>query len=352
MRELTRPRRVWHRLERGGRSLILLYHRVASATTDPWRLAVSPPHFAEHLEVLRNAFRPLTVGELVEALQGRRLPPRGVAVTFDDGYADNLLAGLPLLEQYEVPATVYLTAGYIGTTREFWWTEVERLFLEPGPLPERLEARKDGLFWSCDLGSSSAYSAAEAQNHREWVIQSTSDFSSSAFPTERHAAFQSLLAFLEPLEGQIRAAILAELYEAAGIERTTRDSHRMLTGEEAVRLASSAVVDIGAHTMTHARLSTLGLDEQRREIFDSKAHLQTMLDQPVTTFAYPFGQPADYDRRTVDLVRGAGFSCAGAVADVAVSRSSPPFELPRVGVADWTGEEFERRLERWLHRWL
>src|SRR5262245_22040769 len=108
----------------GRRALILMYHRVAEPPMDPWYLSVSPRHFAEQLDVLRQHARLLRVDQLSRALRDGDVPDRSVVVTFDDGYADNLRTAKSLLELYNVPATVFLTTGYIGQDREFWWDEL------------------------------------------------------------------------------------------------------------------------------------------------------------------------------------------------------------------------------------
>jgi peptidoglycan/xylan/chitin deacetylase (PgdA/CDA1 family) len=96
--------------------VLLLYHRIGEAGSDPWRLCVRPRHFAEQLEVLRGSVLPLA--ELVAA----RTPGR-VALSFDDGYAGTLRTALPLLERHALPATVFVTTGPAADGRPFWWDD-------------------------------------------------------------------------------------------------------------------------------------------------------------------------------------------------------------------------------------
>src|SRR4051794_20071252 len=114
-------------LERRGAIAILLYHRVTALDSDPQQLAVTPEHFDEHLRVLREICTPVELADVPRMLRARRLPKRPVAVTFDDGYRDNLHEAKPLLERHGVPATVFVASGYVGSGREFWWDELERL---------------------------------------------------------------------------------------------------------------------------------------------------------------------------------------------------------------------------------
>jgi peptidoglycan/xylan/chitin deacetylase (PgdA/CDA1 family) len=97
---------------------ILMYHSVSDRPNVETRpLAVRPSAFAEQLSYLKESgFTPLTVTGLVTSLRGddHHLPKRPVAVTFDDGYADFHSEALPLLERYDVPATVFLTSGWVS----------------------------------------------------------------------------------------------------------------------------------------------------------------------------------------------------------------------------------------------
>ncbi len=132
------------------RGLILMYHRVAEVDSDPWGLCVSPRHFSEQLEVLTEYGTSLGLSRFIHALNRGRLPPRPIVVTFDDGYMDNLSDAAPLLERYEVPATIFLVSGAMGRRREFWWDELERVLLQPGPLPKDLQLMIAGNFQSLE----------------------------------------------------------------------------------------------------------------------------------------------------------------------------------------------------------
>ena len=112
-------RRLRHAVIPGG--LILVYHRVVelpSVNQSP--LSVTTEAFASHLEVLRKHAYPMKLSAFIHALRAGTLPPRAVVVTFDDGYANNLFQAKPLLERFDIPATVFVTSGLLGTHREFW----------------------------------------------------------------------------------------------------------------------------------------------------------------------------------------------------------------------------------------
>jgi peptidoglycan/xylan/chitin deacetylase (PgdA/CDA1 family) len=327
---------IRNRLVRGG--LILLYHRVAEAPSDPQSLCVTPGHFVAHLEILRKSGYPIRLQQLVEALQDGRLPDRAVVVTFDDGYADNLHNAKVLLERHDIPATVFVTTGYLGHDREFWWDELEKLVLQPGTLPEMLRLNVNGTVRLWDLAEAINYSEDDLERHRGWNVSATED------PTPRQRIYRSLCQLLRPLPERERRKVLDELLASAGAPPTVRRTHRALSPEEVIRLGQGGLVEVGAHTVTHPVLSALPLAAQLAEIQESKGHLEAILGQPVMSFAYPYGGRSDYTAETVTAVREVGFVCTCSNFAGLVRRGTDQFQLPRSLVRNWDGDEFARRL--------
>src|SRR5499433_2290316 len=167
------------------RALILMYHRVTELPNDPYLLAVTPKHFAEQLEVIRRYGVTMTLRQMVEALQDGKVPKRGVVVTFDDGYADNLYSAKPLLERYDIPATVFVTTGYVEDNREYFCDELERVLLQPGTLPETLRLVVDEKTHQWELREATRYREEDFERYRFWNVADSDN------PTTRHAMYRS-----------------------------------------------------------------------------------------------------------------------------------------------------------------
>ena len=324
-------------------AMILLYHQVTEWGSDPWALNVKPLHFAEHLDVLQQHANPVRLQDLTQALlKGKKLPPRSVVVTFDDGYADNLYNAKPLLERYDIPATIFLITGYIGHEREGWWNELDRLVLQPGTLPETLNLQVNGRAYRWELGEAAHYSPHSYQGHRYWRAW-------EEVSGPRQALYRSLYDLLYLMAEDERREVLDDLLTWAGAKPVSRKTHRFLSLQEVATLPQGELVEVGAHTVTHPTLSALPVASQRDEIQQSKNRLEEVVGHPVTSFAYPYGTQKDYTTETVALVREAGFACACSAVEDIVGSSTDRFQLPRVFVQDWEGEEFAKRLSNWLH---
>jgi peptidoglycan/xylan/chitin deacetylase (PgdA/CDA1 family) len=307
--------RVRQRFERA--PIILLYHRIAHLDYDPWSIAVTPEHFAEHLEVLRRLFAPMSLAELVEQQRERNLPRGGVVLTFDDGYLDNLECAKPLLERFECPATFFVTSGALDRMREYWWDELEHLVVEPGGLPSALELRIDETV------------------HR-WNLHETT----------RESLLQSVYWLLRPLQDHAQQNALEQLRAFRGVEPACRPTHRTITREDVAGLAGDPLIEIGSHTVTHPLLSSQPDLLQRQEIEGSKRSLEELLGKPTLSFAYPNGGAADFNATSVSLVREAGYGRACAAYGGVIRSSTDQFRLPRFDVPDCDGEGFARRLKR------
>jgi peptidoglycan/xylan/chitin deacetylase (PgdA/CDA1 family) len=322
-------------------AIILLYHRVAELPTDPQLLAVTPQHFAEHLEILGLKAYPIPLQQLVKVLKEGNIPKRGVVVTFDDGYADNLENAKPQLERYNIPATIFISAGAVGNVRPFWWDELEALLLRPGKLPETLQLNVNGDIMAWKLGETAVYHEKDYWKNRSWSVMEKTD------PSLRHGIYRSLLTQMRPIPSSERQKILDELLAWAGAQSTDRPDYLPLTPDEMHRLEQGGLVEVGAHTMTHPVLSTLPPTAQQIEIQQSKTELEKVLGHSVTSFSYPFGSRSDYTMETVGIVREAGFACACSNFPEVIWNGTDLFQLPRILVRDWDGDTFARMLRSW-----
>ena len=280
----------WLRSRAGPRAVILGYHRVAEEEHDPLQLCTPASVLERHLQAIRRYGRPVRLLDLVAAAGSGRPTPGAVAVTFDDGYADVLSAAKPLLERYEIPATVFAVTGYLD--REFWWDELTRI---------------------ChgDRGSDSYRLYSRFQRLPEKKRQEE---------LRRLAASRS-----------------ADWREAAGA--------RALRADQISDLTKDGLIELGAHSDTHPLLSSLSPADQHAEIAACKKSLERFTGRGVHAFAYPHG---DHSEVTIGIVREAGYQCAcTSIPDVCSSRTDP-FALPRF----WPGPRDDGRFSRWLRWWL
>lgn len=326
--------RLIHRLSNllKRRAVILLYHRVAELHPDPQLLCVTPAHFAEHLEHLRQHYQPISLQALGQALVSGEVSHKAVVVTFDDGYVDNLLNAKSLLEHYHVPTTVFVSTGFVERGDEFTSDVLERCLLQSQSLPSWLTLVINGetYHWQID---------DYQENTASWNV--TMGYHS----TRRHQCYHELHALLRPLNHASRQGVLEPLANWASCSTNARPSHRMLNSTELKILSKNGLVEIGAHGVNHLVLAKQPLELQWKEISESKRYLEDILGWPVTSFSYPYGGSNDASHETVRLVKQAGFQSACANVAAPVTTHSDLFWLTRYLVRDWSGQEFAKHLK-------
>jgi peptidoglycan/xylan/chitin deacetylase (PgdA/CDA1 family) len=319
--------------------VILMYHRIGEPDLDPWSLHVTPENFRLQMEVLRQYAKPISLRELAQAQQNGKVPKRSVAITFDDGYADNLHNAKPILERYNIPATFFITTGHIGKEQGFWWDELQQLFLQPGKLSEKLTIEIDGATHSWDLGKAVNYSQADYEADKGKRAYESN-------PDSRLGFYYSVWQTIQCFSAESRLQAMEQIQTWVGSKVVTTLEDRSLLPSELCTLAHSELTDIGAHTVTHPSLKEHSAEFQLKEIQQSKADLEKLLNRPVTTFAYPYGS---YTAETINLLQQSGLDCACSTVEGLVWKGSDGFQLPRYHVHDWNGEEFAQNLEKWFN---
>ena len=333
-------RRTFRKREEG--ILILLYHRVASLPVDPFHLAVSREHFAEHLNVLQKNYPVLKLEDALRCTQGKSVPGRSVVITFDDGYRDLLDQALPVLKQYSMPATAFITSGYIGSDREPWWDELENVCLAKDILPGTLDLELAGapFHWERphSLKPPVLLRGDDDTGWRQYM---------PLVRGWREQLYHTLYDRLKPLPTLERDTRLGEIFAWAGVSRVNRHTHQMLSERELRTLADDGTIEIGAHTVHHVSLASAPIDVQKREISESKMVLERLVGREVIAFAYPHGAASDYTHQTTLLVQESGFTCACSAFYGIIRQGTGLFELPRYEVHDWDGAAFAGRLDDW-----
>lgn len=229
---------------------ILLYHRIDNISDDPIMLCVAPECFEKHLIFLKENYKIISLKELSYKIISKTLKGNELAITFDDGYKDNFTKALPLLEKYNVPATIFVSTKFLGQRASFKWD----------------------------------------------------------------------------------------------LEYNEEDRAFFLNEQEIKRLSDHPLVEIGAHTHNHQRLSDLDYKKQKEDILKSKNILEKITKKEIELFAYPFGGKLDFDRDSKKLVEELGFQFAYTNNGFLARGSKEKFSIPRINVREVDKCELEKIL--------
>ena len=119
---------------------ILVYHRINdfNRIKNPFAqsMNVSIKDFEKQLKFLKKRFTILPLEKIYSLIEANKaLPPKTLAITFDDGYNDNYQNAFPLFMKYQLTATIFLVSDYVNTNKSFWWDEIEEI-IESSDLEE------------------------------------------------------------------------------------------------------------------------------------------------------------------------------------------------------------------------
>jgi peptidoglycan/xylan/chitin deacetylase (PgdA/CDA1 family) len=274
---------------------ILTFHRV-NDDDDPFMPSLPTAVFAGQMAHIARHYRVLTAEDLAARLQGGGVPRNALAITFDDGYRDNLTHAAPILKRLGLPATIFLVTGHVDTPRVLWF---DRLAMAFKTATARRVAVGNGHLLSLGTVGERLAALDDALDHLKHVSDD-----------ERSASIERLVTALHP--------------------NPERPKRLMLSWDEVDALRGLGF-SIGAHTVTHPILSRLSADRAWDEIHGSKAAIEKALGEPVRAFAYPNGGADDYNETVTRLVRDAGFTCAVTTRRGLNDTDTPVLELRRGG---------------------
>lgn len=292
-----------------GRLTILIYHRVLKVGDPLFPDEVDAARFAVQMAALSGSFQVLPLDEAVARLRTNSLPRAAAAITFDDGYADNYEVALPILRKHNLPATFFISSGFVDGGRMWNDTVIEALRRAQGSTLDLDE------FGTHDVST----------------------------PLARGRSAMSLLNKLKHLELSERAEKVQGIAEKVA---APLPGDLMMTSAHVRELHASGM-GIGAHTVHHPILARLDSTQARAEIADGRARLHEIIRAPVPLFAYPNGKPrVDYTEEHVEMAKQLGFSAAFSTAWGAAHAASDLYQLPRFTPWDKTPIRFTLRLLR------
>ena len=297
----------WGRGLAQGAGVILTLHHVRPQGTQGFQpnglLEITPDFLDRALTLIRaEGYDLVSLDEAVARLSAPRKGRFFVALTFDDGYRDNVEQAWPVLAKHGAPWTLFVTTGFADRTARLWWLELEEAIRA---LPQVNVTLPDGPF------------TARTDSDRE-----------------KQRAFDGLYWRLRKQPETILLSVISDLAAQAGIDPVALVERECLPWDTLRALAGAPGVTIGAHTLSHPMLAKHDETFARTEIVAGKARLEAELNVPIRHFAYPVGDPTSAGPRDFALAKAAGFTSAVTTrpGHLFAKHSAHLHALPRVSL--------------------
>lgn len=272
---------------------ILIYHRVLDEPDFMRPGEVDKKKFSWQMALMAKYFNVLPLAEALERMQNDTLPPRAVCITFDDGYADNYLNALPILQKNNLSATFFIASGFLNGGRMWNDTIIEMLRSYPEPSID-LNAVQLGVY--------STGTTIEKQKASEQIIQQIKHL-----PAQQRAEYSNYIStFVKTLPDDL-----------------------MMTDDQLLKLHQSGM-EIGGHTVTHPIMAKIPTDQVKQEVLENKQILESLLNTDINFFAYPNGKPEqDYLLNQVQLIKNNKYQAGVSTQWGVANKKTDIYQLPR-----------------------
>jgi peptidoglycan/xylan/chitin deacetylase (PgdA/CDA1 family) len=277
------------------RLLVLAWHNVEPTWCFPASRGAGARGLERQLAFLGRRCNVVPLADALRALdRDDPLPPRAVALTFDDGYRDQLELAAPMLSRLGLPATFFLIPGLLDGTARAWWELLAWTVTR---------STRDAVVW-------------------EGRILGLRD------DGERRRSLATVLEELKRRDHPGRNAALDELKDRCSPDGKLEEHASFLDWDGARQLVRQGFM-VASHSLNHAVLAQEPTPAQERDLTLSRRRLERELDVPVELLAYPNGKQPDYSQATIAAARGAGYSHALTTVEGWNRPSTAPYEIRR-----------------------
>jgi peptidoglycan/xylan/chitin deacetylase (PgdA/CDA1 family) len=240
---------------------------------------IATSNFKKQMRYITNNYSVISLDEIVQRVRKKESIRCCVAITFDDGFRDNYEIAFPILKKYRIPATIFLSTGYMDCQKVPWFLIVRYIFMK-----SMMTEVSFSPIWK-DI------------NMPMKTLEQKFEGSSTAID------------YLKYCLPQERNDLIERLSFELGVNEFEDLKSLMLAWNQIQEMQHYGIT-FGAHTVNHPMLSQIPIDSAKREILESKETIEKKIGKPVITFAYPFGKRSDYDPRIFSLLKKFEFSCA------------------------------------------
>lgn len=297
-----------------GKKVFLMYHRVDDTTQDYNRITVNEKNFKAQMTFLKENYKVLSVEDML-AYEGSE---DVIAITFDDGFADFYTKALPILEELNLPAAIFVTTGKMDIAEEMWTSEIMRL----------LYMNDSGCDELC----------IEVMGKKVGLPIFTLD--------QRAHTYRCMRQILMQLSGDEVDALLADIRGQLNMETAGRGEYLFLSTEQCKELGKHPLVTVGAHTVNHVSLGRTEEAVVEYEIKNSIKQLENILEKKIEYFAYPFGGNGDYSKQAIDILKECGIKAAFTTySSVYNSEAFGLYEIPRMYVGNWEVNKLKAKID-------
>jgi peptidoglycan/xylan/chitin deacetylase (PgdA/CDA1 family) len=312
--KLSRMTNTWKGL------LILNYHRIGDEQNTEFNKEVfssTQENMARQFEFYKRNYNVLSMQQLLVMSPEELLKDRYLLITFDDGYRDNYELAYPVIKALKLPATIFVTTGFIDQRNISFWDEIA---------------------WMVKQSTKSEFTLS-SMAERVFKLESA----------DRNSVIMDIVSEYWSKQDADCAAFLDEIALATGTGRCPGIvADKIWMTWEMIREMASCGVDFGAHTVTHAVLSQVSLDKAKYEIVESKCRLEAELGTPVESFSYPVGHETMFTQEIKDLLKEAGIKLTFSFYGGYYPRNHwDNYNLPRAGISYFDSLEYVKTLTTW-----